>query len=46
MVTDVAGLTPAAGAMVLGVPAETVAARAECARVAVAIAHARVAVLV
>jgi DNA-directed RNA polymerase specialized sigma24 family protein len=42
VVTDVAGLPPESGAMVLGVPAETVAARAECARVAVAVAHARV----
>jgi DNA-directed RNA polymerase specialized sigma24 family protein len=46
VVTDVAGLPPESGAVVLGVPAETVAARAECARVAVAIAHARVPVLV
>jgi hypothetical protein len=41
VVTDVAGLSPESGAAVLGVPAETVAARAECARVAVAVAHAR-----
>jgi hypothetical protein len=41
VVTDVAGLSPASAAQVLGVPAETVAARAECARVAVAVAHAR-----
>jgi hypothetical protein len=41
VVTDVAGLPPESGAQVLGVPAETVAARAECARVAVAVAHAR-----
>jgi DNA-directed RNA polymerase specialized sigma24 family protein len=46
VVTDVAGLSPEAGAMVLGVTAETVAARAECARVAVAVAHARVPALV
>jgi hypothetical protein len=46
VVTDVAGLPPESGAVVLGLPAETVAARAECARVAVAIAHARVPVLV
>ena len=41
VVIDVAGLSPESGAAVLGVPAETVAARAECARVAVAVAHAR-----
>ncbi|MEN3283571.1 MAG: hypothetical protein V7607_4711 [Solirubrobacteraceae bacterium] len=41
VVTDVAGLPPESGAEVLGVPAETVAARAECARVAVAVAQAR-----
>jgi len=41
VVIDVAGLSPESGAAVLGVPAETVAERAECARVAVAIAHAR-----
>jgi hypothetical protein len=41
VVIDVAGLSPESGAAVLGVPAETVGERAECARVAVAIAHAR-----
>ena len=40
VVTDVAGLPPESGAEVLGVPAPTVAKRAECARVAVAVAHA------
>lgn len=40
VVTDVAGLTPESGAEVLGVPAPTVARRAECARVAVAVAQA------
>jgi hypothetical protein len=40
VVTDVAGLSPESGAEVLGVPAPTVARRAECARVAVAVAHA------
>jgi hypothetical protein len=39
VVTDVAGLPPESAAAVLGVPAPTVARRAECARVAVAIAH-------
>jgi hypothetical protein len=41
VVVDVAGMAPEAGAAVLGVPAPTIAARAESARVAVAIAAAR-----
>jgi len=40
VVTDVAGLAPESAAAVLDVPAAIVARRAECARVAVAIAHA------
>ena len=44
VVTDVAGLPPESGARVLGVPAPTVEAWANRARVAVAIAHAREAV--
>jgi len=40
VVTDVAGLPPESAAEVLGVPAPMVARRAECARVAVAVAHA------
>ena len=40
VVTDVAGLPPESGAAVLDVPAPIVARRAECARVAVAVAHA------
>jgi len=40
VVTDVAGLPPESAAEVLGVPAHTVAERAACARVAVAVAHA------
>ena len=41
---DVAGLPAECGAAVLGIPAGTIAARADRARVAVAIAHARAAV--
>jgi DNA-directed RNA polymerase specialized sigma24 family protein len=44
VVVDVAGLPPEAGAAVLGVPAPTVAARADRARMAIAVAHAREAV--
>jgi DNA-directed RNA polymerase specialized sigma24 family protein len=44
VVTDVAGLSPEHGARVLGVPAPTIADRADRARIAVAIAHAREAV--
>jgi DNA-directed RNA polymerase specialized sigma24 family protein len=39
VLTDVAGLPPESAAAVLDIPAPTVAARAACARVAVAIAH-------
>jgi DNA-directed RNA polymerase specialized sigma24 family protein len=46
VVVDIAGLSPEAGAAVLGVPARTVAARADRARMAVAVAHARTAVAV
>ena len=40
VLTDVAGLPPESAAEVLDVPAQTVAQRAVCARVAVALAHA------
>ena len=44
VVTDVAGMPPESAARVLGVPAPTVAERANRARIAVAIAHVREAV--
>ena len=44
VVVDIGGLAPEAGAAVLGVPARTIAARADRARMAVAVAQARTAV--